>query len=269
MAQRSITDIIQENKTVFIIIAIIVLLLEIEIFAMSAMKSGKKSRLQILDKNGTVIHETNGSDLSSFNKYYFEKTFGPLDQYEVRLKTEEVPFPFRAWFTAAIGIPVGGILLFGFIVRAYLSIFHGNLKFDDTSENREETAKNRGEKFLSRISRFNIFIIGFLIFIAVFAYWVIPNFLVYVGKTGVETIVRFKWFFIPAAVVVGGVFIWMIYLRYLLAKRAIDSQVEVEKYRLQIELAKTNGQTLLPPSPTDRQLTWDRAQHTQSSGPTT
>ena len=72
-----------------------------------------------------LIHVTDGDNLSTFNKYYFEKTFGPIDQYRVNLVTQERPFPFRAWFTAALGIPVGAVLLFGFIIRAYLTIVHG------------------------------------------------------------------------------------------------------------------------------------------------
>ena len=35
-----------------------------------------------------------------------------------------------------------------------------------------------------------------------------------------------------------GLFIWIIYLRYLLAKKTIDRQVEIDKYRLQLEYNK-------------------------------
>ena len=91
----------------FIIIAVALFLIEIEIFAVAAMKSGRKSWLQVMDQHGNIIHETDGNDLSDFNKYYFEKTFGPLDGYQVKLMTKEFPFPFRAWFVAAVGIPIG------------------------------------------------------------------------------------------------------------------------------------------------------------------
>ena len=69
----------RENKTVFIVIAVVLFLIELEIFAIAAIKSGRKSWLQVINAQGAVIHETDGSNLSDFNKYYFEKTFGPFE----------------------------------------------------------------------------------------------------------------------------------------------------------------------------------------------
>jgi hypothetical protein len=76
-----ISNLIQEHKTLFIIIIVGLFLLELEIFALAAMKSGRKSWLQVIDANDHVIHETSGKNLSEFNKYYFEKTFGPFEDY--------------------------------------------------------------------------------------------------------------------------------------------------------------------------------------------
>lgn len=101
----------------FIVIAVVLFLVELEIFALAAMKSGRKSWLQIIDAKENVIHETDGNNLSDFNKYYFEKTFGPFDQHQVKLITKNLPFPFRAWLVAAVGLPVGAILLFAFTDR--------------------------------------------------------------------------------------------------------------------------------------------------------
>ena len=38
-----------------------------------------------------------------------------------------------------------------------------------------------------------------------------------------------------AAAAFLGTVLWIIYLRFLLAKKAIDSQVEIDKYRLRLE----------------------------------
>ena len=188
-----IGNLIQENKTLFIIIIVGLFLLELEIFALAAMKSGRQSWLQVIDANGNVIHETSGKNLSEFNKYYFEKTFGPFENYQVRLETREHPFPFRAWFVAAIGIPVGAMLLFGFVVKAYVAIFHGNeLQGDETTAASEPGYESRLESILVRISRMNIFIIGFLIFVGVISYWIIPNMITYIGRTGIDAIIRFQ-----------------------------------------------------------------------------
>jgi hypothetical protein len=235
---KDFRTIIHENKTLFIIIAVVLFLLELQIFAVATMKSGRKSLMQILDDNGNVIHETDGRNLSDFNKYYFEKTFGPLDQYEVRLETKEYPFPFRAWFVAAIGIPVGIVLLFSFVVKAYVSLFYGNEKNTDSSSLNAQADDTRLEIILSRISRFNIFTIGFLVFLAVFAYWVIPNLITFLGKTGIETLSQYKLFFISASLIFLGLVVWVIYLRYRLALKSIESRTEIEKQRIQLMMTE-------------------------------
>ena len=234
LKQKKIATLISENKTLFIIIAVVLFLVELEIFAIAVMKSGHKSWLQVIDANGNVIHETDGKNLSDFNKYYFEKTFGPFEQYHVKLETKQFPFPFRAWFVAAVGIPVGAILLFAFAVQSYLSLF-----YQEQSSGQYDVKKNeheyRFEKLIAAVSRFNIFTIGFLVLLGVFSYWVVPNLIVYVGKLGVETLTRYKWIFLSFGMVLLGLIIWIIYLKYLLAKKAIDSHAEIDKYRLQLE----------------------------------
>lgn len=251
MAQKkNITTFMRENRTLFIIISVVLFLVELEIFAIAAMKSGRKSWLRVMDANGNVIHETDGKNLSEFNKYYFEKTFGPFEQYRVKLITKDIPFPFRAWFASAIGIPVAGFLLFAFFVRAYQSLFLKEEKNIDETDSTKREYEYRFEKIIAAISRFNIFIIGFLIFLAVFLYWVIPNLIVYAGRTGAETIMRYRWFFLAVGIVFLGLFIWIIYLRYLLAKKTIDRQAEIDKYRLQLKYDKIED----PPA----QLTYEQ-----------
>lgn len=237
MRATRISNLIQEHKTLFIILIVGLFLLELEIFALAAMKSGRKSWLQVIDANGNIIHETSGRNLSEFNKYYFEKTFGPLENYEVRLQTRDVPFPFRAWFVAAIGIPVGAMLLFGFVVKAYVAIFHGGelARADDAPPACDVGFETRLESILYRISRMNIFIIGFLIFIGVVSYWIIPNMIATIGRTGIEAVIRFKWVFIALGIAVVATGLWIVYLRYLLAKKSIESRIEIEKHRLELE----------------------------------
>ena len=245
MKTTRISKLIQENKTLFIIIIVGLFLLELEIFALAAMKSGRKSWLQVIDTKGNVIHETSGKNLSEFNKYYFEKTFGPFENYDVRLQTREHPFPFRAWFVAAIGIPVGAMLLFGFVVKAYVAIFHGSeMQAGDAQPACEPGLENRLESILYRISRMNIFIIGFLIFIGVISYWIIPNMITYIGRTGIEAVIRFKWVFITVGALVVGIGVWILYLRYLLARKSIESQTEIEKHRLELEFRSQNARPL-------------------------
>lgn len=243
---KSILSLIGENKSLFVIILIGLFLIELEILSVAVIKSGKKSTLEVLDSNGVLIYEADGKTLTDFNRYNFERTFGPLHNYQVRLVTKEVPFPFRAWFVAAIGVPVGAILLLGFVVKAYVVLFHGD-ESTRTSEDPEDfKGKSRLEQIFSKAARLNIFTIGFFIFLGVFLYWVIPNLITYVGRVGVETLTRYRWVFLGIGVVMVLLLTWLVYLRYLLAKKTIESNIEIDKYRLQLEYdAKAAEQRLM------------------------
>jgi hypothetical protein len=227
--------IIRENRTLFIVIAVGLFLIELEIFVLAAMKSGRQSVIQVMTPAGDVIYESDGRNLSQFDKYYFEQNFGPVEQYQLRLHTRSIPFPFRAWFVAAFGLPVGGILLFAFVVKAYLTIFYGDKLAHSGEALNPAPEASMLERFLVRVSRYNIFIIGFLVLMGIMAYWVVPNFIVYISQLGIDTLVRYKWFFLAAAAISLGLLIWVIYLRYLLARQSIASRTELEKHRLELE----------------------------------
>ncbi|MEJ2156621.1 MAG: hypothetical protein P8X96_14875 [Desulfobacteraceae bacterium] len=113
----------QENKTLFIILAVGLFLVELEIFALASMSSGRHSYVQVLDQQSNVIYEVKSATLNSREKAAFEKTFGPLANYQVNVVTKQRPFPFRPWFAAAAGLPIGAVLLFGFFVKAYEALF--------------------------------------------------------------------------------------------------------------------------------------------------
>nr|WP_320015011.1 hypothetical protein [uncultured Desulfobacter sp.] len=257
MKSSRITNLLQENKGLFTIIIVGLFLLEIEIFALAAMTAGKQSILQVLDNQGNVIHESSGDNLSDFNKQNFERVFGPLENYTVQLNTQEVPFPFRAWFVAAVCIPIGAMMLFAFVVKAYLVIFHGEkVAENDSGPGTEAGTETKLESILNRIGRMNIFNIGFLVFIGVISYWIIPNMLTYLGHIGFDFFIQYKWIFVALVVIFFCVGLWIIYLRYLLASKSIDSHLEVEKHRLSLEYqSQDGGQPLLLEEPSDEAQT--------------
>ena len=230
---------IKAHRSLFIIIMVGLFLIELEIFAVAAMKSGRKSMLQITDPRGNVVLLTEGARLSQIDKIAFERTFGPLEQYRVHIFSENRLFPFRAWFVAAVGIPVGMMLLFAFIVKTWAALF-GETPPERKAESGEPEASSGLKRVVDVVSRFNVFIIGVLVFVAALAYWILPNFVLYAGKTGIETIARYKWVALAAAVIFVGSVLWIIYLRYLLAKKSIESHKEVEKYRLQLEYEQSH-----------------------------
>jgi len=232
--QNPLLRLIQKNRRLFIIIGICLFLLEMEIFAVAILKSGNQSKIVVINDQNNIIYEADGSNLTDFNKYYFEKNFGPLDQYELKLQSKHVPFPFRAWFTAAFGIPVGIILLVAFVFKAI-----ANLLGEDDKKSQKESEKQANdvtafESILHRISDINIFVIGAVVFLCILAYWIVPNFITYIGEVGAHAILRFKWFFLVGAILLFGIFVWVIYLRYLLATKTIESKTEIEKQKLQL-----------------------------------
>ena len=232
---ESALGIIRRHRSAFIAISVFLLLLELGIFAVAALRSGNHYRLQFIDKNGDMVYETDGKNLTDFNVYHFEKAHGPVEEYRRRLAKKDLPFPFRAWFVAAVGIPLGLILGFVFILRAYTAIFYGEEKRDSERSPSEGRYKTRMEKIIGGVQKFNIFIVGAAIFLAVIAYWILPNLVIYLGEAGVETLVRFKWVFLFVGLAVFAIMVWIIYLKFLLAKKTMDSQVEVDKYRMQLE----------------------------------
>lgn len=270
MKSSPISKLLQENKTLFIIIVVGLFLLELEIFALAAMKSGKQSILQVLDNQGNVIHETSGNNLSDFNKTNFEKVFGSLEKYTVRLNTREVPFPFRAWFVAAICIPIGAMMLFAFVVKAYLVIFHGEKVADEDSGSvTEPGVENKLESTLNRIGRMNIFNIGFLVFIGGISYWIIPNMITYLGHIGIDFFIQYEWVFFVLVGIVVCVGLWIIYLRYLLAKKSIEGHTEIQKHRISLEYHAVADQPLQleGPSDTDQAIIDYKPEETKETPP--
>jgi hypothetical protein len=249
--QATILKVIRENKTVFILIAVGLFLIELEIFAIAAMRSGREARLQVLNDRGELIYEADGTQLTDFNKYYFEKTFGPLADHEMRLVTSVAPFPFRAWFAAAIGVPVGAILLFGFAVRAYMAMVYPEAGRPAAAAGVPDESETRFERIIRKVSQFNIFVIGALTFLTAVTVWMLPNMLQRIGTVGVEAIIKYRWVVLGAVIVFLALIVWVIYLRYLLARKSIESQVEVDKYRLELEMTPENRRmVLLPPGNT-------------------
>ena len=241
----------QENKTLFIILAVGLFLVELEIFAMAAMKSGRQATVQVRDQQDNVIFEARSSRLDTREKAEFENTFGPLSNYHVKLVTLQRPFPFRAWFAAAVGLPIGAVLLFGFFVKAYEALFFGGARLPEGASQVQAESADRLERLLGRVSRLNIFAIGGFVLLFALGLFAVPHMLAEFGRHGVAVISRYRWVVLGIVAVFLGLVIWIVFLRYLLARKTIETQADVEKYRLQLEmLGKPESLPRLPP--TDR-----------------
>lgn len=244
-------DIFEGNrlqKIVLIVSVLLFLVIELLIYMASASQAGLKSRIIVSDAQGNKVYQTTGSTLTSYEKLIFEKNFGPLTDYQLEIVTETHPFPFRAWFTAAVGIPVGLILLVSFLIKVYLTLLYSDE--DDAKPLGGSASALKEGRFASLFQSFgqiSIFHIGFAVLAAVLLLWMVPNLVEDVFKISAETIRDYKWFFVGLAVFVAFIITWVIYLRYRLSKQMLENQFNIERYRLEQQLlAKPETPTLLP-----------------------
>ena len=240
MSEKGWSAFVRDYKVVLLVVVVGFFLIELEILVMASMKSGRQSWLKVVDDGGQIIYEVKGSTLTNFNKYYFENTFGPLDQYQVKLYTKEIPFPFRAWLSASVGIPVGLILLLAFVLKAAKALLQDH-EGGDQPEEEGKTPRGRGEYLLFRMGRLNIFIIGFLLISAVLLYWIVPNMLTFLAKAGIETFEHYKYFFMTVLAALFLLFAWFMYMKYQLARKSMDAQTEIRKFELQLQHERALG----------------------------
>jgi hypothetical protein len=243
------------QRIVLTVSVIVFLVLELLIYLAAASQSGQKSRVIITDSNGAKVYETPGAVLTSYEKLTFESNFGPLSNYQLQVQTETLPFPFRAWLSSAVGIPVGLILLVAFIVRAYLSLLHG----DRADKDKEASSPTGGEKntlgSLFQVYRnVSIFHIGFLTILAVLVLWMVPNFIRDFAKLSLVAILEFRWFFLGTAIFLALLVVWIIYLRYRLSKQMLENQLDLEKFRVEKQLLLESKAPQLLPGPVSEDL---------------
>lgn len=239
----------RHQKIVLTVCVLAFLLLELLIYLAAASEAGQKSRIIVSDSNGNKVYETAGTSLSSYEKLVFENNFGPLRDYRIQLHSESLPFPFRAWVSAAIGIPMALALLIAFVVRVYLTLLYG----DETAKAEDIAGSPTGKKGVGAIFQsvhgISVFHIGFLIVLAVLLFWVVPNFLQDFAQVSMTAISEYKWFFLGTATFLGLVTIWIIYLRYKLSRQMLDNQLDIEKFRLERQLLLGRESSLLLPDP--------------------
>lgn len=245
----------QYRKSILTTSIALFILLEFLIYLFAAIQGGDQSRVIITDDHGNAVYETSGDALTSYEKLVFENTFGPLKDYNVNVKTEHLPFPFRGWLAAAVGLPLGITLLVVFIVRVYFALMYGEeetVGSDGGMPNPPPEAKGFQSVFYS-FERFSIYHIGLLGVLVVLVVWLIPNLLGDFAKAGAGFIREFKWFFVGVFSFLAGLIVWVIHLRYRLSEKMMESQTELEKMRIERDylMLPPDSHPLLPRSSPD------------------
>jgi hypothetical protein len=234
-------------KLVLAIGAVSLLVLQLVIFIAVCNQSGLKGRVCVMDSAGRKIYESSGPALSSYEKMVFENNFGPLRDYTTKLESEVVPFNYRAWILMAIGVPLGLILMLFFMAQVWLLLLNGSPK-EETSE--ESTpGKTRFGAFLNVSRNFSILGIGFTMAILMLILWLIPSILGDLATCFFGAIRNYPLFFMGAAVFVGGLLVWVIYLRYSLSKQVLTNEMEIEKFRIEKRMLAQNPAAYLLTAP--------------------
>ncbi|MEJ5349076.1 MAG: hypothetical protein WHS46_10375 [Desulfosoma sp.] len=220
-------------KLVLSLTVLFLLILETLIYLTAASQAGQRTRLIITNTEGQKVYETTGSTLSSYEKMVFESTFGPLDRYRMQLHSEERPFPFRAWLSAAVGIPIGLILIIAFAIKAFLNLLYGETESPPTAASQTGSTEGRFGSLFDFFRGISVFHVGVLVVVGVVLFWMVPNLLGDFGRVAWAFLKEYKILVFGGALFLAGVLIWIIYLRYQLSKQVLKNQVEIERLRLE------------------------------------
>jgi hypothetical protein len=251
MAHRlRLLDVFEGKSNLKIVLAASIFLLlaiEIVVFVAAASSSGESSFVEVKNERGQVVYRTPGSTVGHIHRPYFEKYHGPLDNYQVEITTFNKPFPVREWIAAAVGIPVGLILLTTFLVKVYLLLVYGEEKHYGAGPVAADGKKHLLVSWSDLLSSFSIYYIGALALAVVLLLWLVPNFLGDLFNLSVSTVRELSWFFFAIIMLFMLFVVWVVYLRYKLSKKMMENQLDLEKYRI-------DRQLLLEQKPEDQRL---------------
>lgn len=238
MAQKlRLSDIFEDKQSHKFILKIgifMFLSMEVIIYLVANAHSGTESWVEIFNSKGEMVYETQGNVLTTYEKLVFQNTYGPLSNFNVRVKTRTSPFPFRAWLAVAVGVPIGFMLLLTYLVRAYLSFVSGEEEKDMQDSESLADSSRFGQLFSWR--RLSLFHFGFFILICVLALWLVPNYVADIAAGAVSLVAKYKWFFLGVFVFLASLFVWIIYLKYKISEKMMDRQMDLEKFKVEKQL---------------------------------
>lgn len=256
-------------RNIVLVAIVFLVVLELIIYLIAASSSGIEYRVLIEDREGHVLYETPGKHLTRYEELSFQNRYGPVENYIVRVVTAERPFPFRAWFIAATGVPIGGILILAFLIKGYMAIFDRSFGQSNVStdylEGQEVTLTPK-QSLLKWFQSLSLFHIGVLILALLVAMWVVPN---VISETITKIVVFMEnhpVFSGATFALVAGIIIWIIYLRYKLAREAVRYQFELAKMRLERKALENSYPKLagnIPPSITSGEESDERRNYNE------
>ena len=239
MAQKlRLSDIFEDkksHKTILQIGIAMFLSMELIIYLVANAQSGTQQWVEVFNSKGEMVYETQGNVLTTYEKLVFQNTYGPLRNFNVRVKTRTTPFPFRAWLAIAVGGPIGFMLLLTYLVRTYLSFVSGE---EEETAHESASLDKSSDRFgrLFQWRRLSLFHLGFFIVVCVLALWLVPNYVADIARGVVSLIVQYKWFFLGVFAFFASLIVWIIYLKYKISQKMMDRQMDFEKFKVEKQL---------------------------------
>lgn len=144
----------------------------------------------------------------------------------VKDEKEVVPFPWKAWILASIGIPIGLAFLVLLLTRAYLQMIE-----PAEDENVSGEAGGRLVSGLNKLSQINVIWFMLAAVVVIFLFWYIPEIIKYTGGVAILWLTKHWW--VPTMFFFVAVFIILlvIYLQYRLRVKAMHTEVEIAKLK--------------------------------------
>jgi hypothetical protein len=236
---NSFRELFDRKSTILVALGISVVFLvclEMVIYIAAATSSGERSRVEVRDSQGRMIYSTAGSAISQIDRMSFEKKFGDLHNYEVAVTTVDKPFPVRAWVAASVGIPIVLILLISYLIKVYMVLLHGS---EGPGKGGLPALDGKPHPFVflaNFISSHSLFYLGTFISLTALVFWMLPNFLAELVGLSINILRENKWFVLAPVIALSAFIVWVVYLRYRLARRMMDHQFTLERYRLDYEM---------------------------------
>lgn len=254
MSARKLFDMFENKVPGLSLMIYAFAIIDFAILIICVLYSADQDLVRITNRNNEVVYEAdyNLDHIAEFKQIYGIEDFQKEGFVVSRVEIDN-QFPTRAWIALSICVPMVIILFVVFLVKIFQEVFHSKKEDPDGTEAagmpRSDFEETKFEKVFSTLGRLNIYSLGGTVILIVFLYWMIPDFLIYLGKISYQTIKELKWV-ILGVVSFGGIYLLVsLYLTYQTKKEMIRQQAEIQKHRDRLVIEAKSEKKLLEDRP--------------------
>ncbi len=249
MSEKKLQNFVEKKVPGLFFILLTFAMIEFGILMVCILLSGNHDVVRVYNNANALVYEDNYNTnaLNEFKIVSGIKNFKE-EGYVVTRAVIKEKFPTRSWIALSVCVPIVLILFVTFIVKVFDDVFRTRKKKQPSTEASQLTSdfsETRFEKLFSTLSRLNIYALGATVVLAGFLYWMVPDLLLYLGKTSYQTISELKWIFLCVVIFISIYFIIRVFLSYKIKTEIIRQQSEIQKNRDRLAIEnKSHGQLL-------------------------